>query len=647
VKGAGLPRTSRHPICRNPGRRTARARGTALICLAVAALTLPPEAQAQRDGQPRLLLQADATRVTVGEPFNVTLTLENIDRNANEAPTVPGFGELRVQSGPVQQFRTQVDSTGRMSASQSFVWQLAAPREGEFTIQPSQMTFGGRTLVSNALKITVAGATSSAMPPSLQGTPVISAQTRDNEVNKALDGKLFLLPEISTNTPYVGQPVIARYRLLRDPRLNLSNFTEQAPEIQGALVEELQHATSFRWQPLEIDGRTYQSAEMLTQAIIPTKPGDISLDSYQMGCQLILPNGRRSRGDPFGDFFNDSMFGNPFFQPGYAVQLPTPPIALKVRALPEAGKPDRFSGTVGDFTLTANVDRTQATADELLRLSVEIKGRGAIELASPPWLNGSDFEMVDTETKVEKSKTGDSIGGSKLFEFVLRAKRSGNLTLPGIAYPVFNPWTERYETLHSEPVLLTIAPGSRPLAPVPALPASGASDMPRELNELSYLKPIEALQTGPAVVWMESPALWLALPAALALCLSGWWRRRALTRRDPAQQRRQGAWKRFERRLRAARQLAGDDSRQLAGPLEAAARDCIADYFNLSAEGLTRQEIERLLRQRAMPAERVARICDLLDQCAALRYAPVAEAGAADTAGWGDEMMRLLKEGLA
>jgi hypothetical protein len=44
-----------------------------------------------------------------------------------------------------------------------------------------------------------------------------------------------------------------------------------------------------------------------------------------------------------------------------------------------------------------------------------------------------------------------------------------------------------------------------------------------------------------------------------------------------------------------------------------------------------------------MPGEKVRRFCDLLAECAAVRYAPVG-LGQGNIAEWGQEMRMLLKE---
>jgi len=111
--------------------------------------------------------------------------------------------------------------------------------------------------------------------------------------------------------------------------------------------------------------------------------------------------------------------------------------------------------------------------------------------------------------------------------------------------------------------------------------------------------------------------------------------------------RRDGAAGAMDRRLRAIHRSLGQgaDPHQVAGQVEQMARAFIADRFNLSSEGLTRPDIERLLQESAMPRDKVDRVCDLIDQCAALSYAPVGS-GADDLQTRTEQIAGILKEHL-
>jgi hypothetical protein len=652
-----------------PGRPRARVHGRAwprlapmlAVWLAGWALVLAgASARAQQGVQ--FVLQADKTRVATGESFVVTLVMQSSDPAINGVqPTAPDFGKLQMEAGPSSQINTQIVN-GQATYGRSFNWQLLAPEPGRYVIGPSEAAIGGQSYRTQPLTImaTSGGDAAGGLPPSLRGAQVASARApRDANVTKALQGKLFLAQEVSKADPYVGQPIIVGYKLYKVPGLSLSDLNDASPDVQGAVATELQHARSLDFQRVQLDGQDFDVVSMLSQAFVPTKPGELAFDGYRLNGVILLPRSRQNNtNDPFG-MLQDMMAGDPFsadpfFNRGVNFQIAAPKTRLNVRPLPEAGKPAGFAGTVGDYSIAASIDRKQAGMDDLLTLTVVLDGRGAIDMATPPVVPGDVFDVVGSSSKVVKRNDAAGIGGSKTFEFVLRARRSGKLVLPPIADAIFDPWKQSYRTLETEPIALTIAPGAarpRAAAATPAAPGgdfrAGGAQAAFDAAQLHYLKPLTQLRSERATPFMTSPWLWAMQIGALGASLGAWAWRRALTRRNPAQARRQGALRRLEKRLRAIGQRPGGgaDPRQVAADLESAARQCIADRFNLSAEGLTREQIERLLGDAAMPEERVRRACDLLDQLAALRYAP--QAAAQDSRPSGEELGRLLKEGLS
>jgi hypothetical protein len=319
---------------------------------------------------------------------------------------------------------------------------------------------------------------------------------------------------------------------------------------------------------------------------------------------------------------------------------------LNVQPLPASGQPAGFNGTVGDYIVTAQPDRTQLTTDDLVTLKVAVQGFGAIELANPPAFPNGDFELAGQDRSVEKvTGSVDQFGGTAAFELVLRPTRSGTLTIPAIRYPVFNPRRQSYETLETKPVALSVSPGARPIAtPAPPPSANGDDPAPAADQPLNYLKTITRIETRRPAPLIENPLLWLGELAFAALAGMMAWRRRRRIQLDPARIRRRNAWSQFTRRLKAAR-VSAADPQALAAAVENAARQFIADHFNCSPEGLTRQRIEALLAEAALPGEKVRECCDLLDRFAAVRYAPGA-AAADDLRGSGETLARIFREGL-
>src|SRR5690606_5333817 len=65
------------------------------------------------------------------------------------------------------------------------------------------------------------------------------------------------------------------------------------------------------------------------------------------------------------------------------VQLTSDPVSMKVRGLP-SGKPDNFSGAVGNYKLNASLSKKEVKANEAVNLEVEIVGSGNLNTLKTP-----------------------------------------------------------------------------------------------------------------------------------------------------------------------------------------------------------------------------------------------------------------------
>jgi hypothetical protein len=596
----------------------------------------------------------DQTQVGVGEPINYKLTLEYAGGEADAQPSSPDFGGLVVQGGPNQ--AQQISSiNGAVRFSLSYNWILEAPKEGRYVIGPALVQYQGKVTQSQPIMITaVTRPQTASVPAALQGAILSMARTNDRNVNQQLEGRLFLRADVSNAEPYVGEAVIITYSLYND-RIAMQSVTPQVPnDVPGAVIEELLNAQSLDYQMQDVGGRQYQVARMYRLAVIPNQAGDLTVSSY--GLAGVLQTGRRNRGDndPFGGFFND-----PFFAGGIQMQIPSPTVKMRVQALP-SGAPGDFSGTIGDYQIETSLDHEQISEDDLLTYKVNVHGRGAIDQINPPkFPAGADFEIVGQTPQVEKANKPDELGGRKIFEFVLRPKHGGKLEIPPLQYGLFNPWTKKYEQREGKSQSVLVTPGKQTAGAAPANPAagtsqpSGAAPLHGSEAQLAYLHPLgnTFLMRRPEPL-MDSPLLWLPQLLAAGGVFWAWRRDRRQQGIDTAQLRRGSAWRVFDKRLKGLQQMvrtgganSADAVQREAAALEQAVRGLIDDRFNLAPDGLTRPEIERLLLEHSMSPERVQRVCDLLDACANVRYAPTT--GTTDVRQWAEEFNGLLREGLA
>jgi hypothetical protein len=250
------------------------------------------------------------------------------------------------------------------------------------------------------------------------------------------------------------------------------------------------------------------------------KPGDFSLS-------VETPLSIKINTHSAEDTQIAARMGWPFLQSLYNgivpkdMKIASPSSRLKVLPLPTQGQPNDFSGAVGDFQVSSDIAPATVAAGDPLTLRLRISGIGNFDRVA-----ATMFDHLDHwKTYPPKSSftPGDAVGykGEKVFEQPLIAALPGEQTIPALGFSYFNPNTQHYERVQTQPVKVTIAAtlaDSSLSAPSGAQSGSGAltnqaarglrPDHARLRNYVSEITPL------------YFQASFLAIPSALALILA-------------------------------------------------------------------------------------------------------------------------------
>ena len=574
-------------------------------------------------------ISASVNRSTVapGEEFTYTVTVGSDSGGSLPKPILPSFEEFDDYYGPSTSQSVRFVN-GRMSRKLSYTMTLSTMKPGEYTIDPSTITVNGQTWKSDPVTITVTSpgktATSSGSKP--QNAPAPRASV--DGLEEYLEGNLFLKTELEKSDPYVGEPLVVSYTLYARKGLPLTSwgFEEPQPQYKNFIKEELYTAERLSFREVKLDGETFNAALVKKMVLVPAKTGKTIIDPVKLKFGIRVKRSRSNRRHPF---FNDPFFGDSFFDPfnrnTAAVSVMSSVRELDVKPLPTP-KPENFSGTVGNYRMNAKVDRTEISMDELLTLSVRMQGQGAVEgIMQPelPQLEG--FDLYETESSVDKNVSADQIGGSKIFDFVLRPTRTGDLEIPSIVTSIFNPVIGEYDTLKTDPVRVTVEKG---VAREPVLMGEGVTRKGKDIVEINA--DINYIKRGAQIEDRQSPlikkAWFLGLQMLPLLFVLGCYlimRRRLALESDLGLARRIRAGGAASKRLKAASRAfsAGKDD-EFYSELALAVRGFFGDKLNREAHGLTIEELEGLLGEKEIPEQDIRKVTELLENADAARYSP-------------------------
>ncbi len=433
------------------------------------------------------------------------------------------------------------------------------------------------------------------------------------------DSDTFVEATVNNTNPSQGDQIIYVFRYyqavdgLQLPGMLVGQPDYEAPEFSNFWAEGEIEQSSTQTQ---LNGRTYNVSELRTH-IFPTTAGTIAIEP----ARLILHG---FPGEP------DRI-------------LETLPVTIAARALPD-GAPSSFSGAIGDYRLSANVDRTSATPTEPITLQLRLTGEGNIRMAPAPVLPDlPGWRVQERANDVQIDVVDGRVQGTRTIDLLLLpGPDATSLTIPPIEYSFYNPATGIYASALSNPLALTLlnATGA-PVAAVAPSAAALAATAPQTAPDAAAVEaaqseppatPVYALMALPASLpfarsltdtsWFW--ALWILPLLALILGLVTIQRsRNAVMRKAERQRTRAGS-----DALRALHAAPVAVSAQAASAEACAHAQKVLDDFLARAlgqpvGGLTRSGRAALLAAKGVPAELVARV----EECYALaeraRYSPV------------------------
>ncbi len=302
-------------------------------------------------------------------------------------------------------------------------------------------------------------------------------------------------------------------------------------------------------------------------------------------------------------------------------------INVEVKGPPAEGRPPDFTGAIGHYEFSTVARPPRVEQGQPVTLSLVIKGDPLEGIAGPdlsryPEL-ASRFDFAHDEL------TGEIEGQARVFRRAIFPKQLGEQTVPPLTWSYFDPRTERYVSLTTDAIPLTVDP------PTSHSTAGGSSDRPpgessTTLTVLSggispnYVNPKIVLKDQSFTMGAISAVGALAAPPAFFLLMMLVSRRRMRLRTDPAFARRLRAGRTARDRVRQALS-APDAARQLDGLAEAMTR-FLSDHFALPPGELTPGDVRALLHDRAGEAM-AEEVAGFLESCDAIRFAPGASDG--------------------
>ncbi|XOF33641.1 MAG: BatD family protein [Candidatus Electrothrix sp. YB6] len=436
----------------------------ALLCCAFAA----PNAGAAADIQ--ISAELNPTEFTVGETAGLTVTVNGTISAEPERPEVDG---LRFYyRGPNQSRQISwVNGKAKVSSSVTFNFLVRADKPGDYTIGPVKVKADGKAYTTQPLKCTVlpaqnANLNATGQPqPQTGKTPQGAARPTRPDVAGQV-GFMRIMPE--AERIYSGQlvPFILKAYFRSGIRITLKS----APRFSGDdfLLHSLDEKPQQRQE--RFNGRPYTTLTW-QGSLSAVKEGTVPL-IVEMDAEALIRQQSRRRTDPFGS----SMLNDPFFDSFFGqystheVKITSPEKTITVLDLPAADRPPDFHGAIGNFSLSVAASPLDGKVGDPITLKMQITGSGNFDLVQAPALTGS--EGWKTYPAADSFAEQGSGKGKKTFEQAVIPIKQGVTAVPSLRFSYFDPSTEDYVTLTSDPIPLQLQDAVEPMKPAAQPPVS-------------------------------------------------------------------------------------------------------------------------------------------------------------------------------
>lgn len=262
-------------------------------------------------------------------------------------------------------------------------------------------------------------------------------------------GDIYVEANIDNLSPYVGQQIIYNFKLY--DAVGFTNPLYQPSDFEGFWRIDIGVVSQTTEQ---INGRRY-SVTTIATALYPTHSGSIIIQPSS----VVLP------------------------ETGFRVEqiLTANLVSLEIQNLPE-GKPSNFNGAVGQFTMSATLDRQVVNVGEPVTMTVTVSGTGNVEQLPPPAVPDYWRSTINAGNYRSQIQNGLLIG-TRDYQIIFIPASSGSQELPSITLDYFDPVSTNYKLLSTSLIPIQVSGD--------ALTSPNSSD---DYFEPSLrLKPIESL----------------------------------------------------------------------------------------------------------------------------------------------------------
>ena len=546
--------------------------------------------------------------VSVGENFRLTYTVSTRNASDFHIGTVPE--QLEVITGPyVSEQSSYQMANGHTSSSSSktYTFILCASKNGTYTISPASITANGKRMTSKPVRVKVSGsAQASSGAPRMHDDA--SGQPRLREAGTPISGKdLFIKVSANKRRVHEQEPVLLTYKVYT--LVDLTQLEGKMPDLTGFHTQEIPLPQQKSFHVERINGRPYRCVTWSQYVMYPQMTGKLEIPSITFNGTVIQQN---RNVDPFEAFFNG---GSGYIEVKRAIKAPG--LTIQVDPLPQ--RPANFSGGVGKFNISAQINKSEVKANDPITIRVVVGGVGNLKLIKQPVVNfPKDFDKYDAKVTDKTKLTQNGVEGNMIYDFLAVPRNQGRYVIPAIEFVYYDVEANAYKAIKTQSFTLDVAKGDGNVNSSVDYSELKDKDI-HPIKDGEYkVQDIKNIFYGSAAYWVVLSILFLVFVGVLII-----FRKRAIDNADVTRLKIKKANRVATKRLRYANKLMlNNEHDKFYDEVLRTLWGYVGDKLNMPVEQLSKDNISEKLAQRSVDGDTIDMFLRAVDECEFNRYAP-------------------------
>ena len=550
------------------------------------------------------------SRVEAGENFRVSfkVTTQDVDdfRSGLHSTDV-----VEVIAGPYTSSESSfqmVNGHTSSSSSITYTYTLYAAKSGVYNIPAAHARVGGKQISSRPAKVTVVGSAQGRGNNSPKMHEDDNYQPHMKAAGSAISGRdLFIKVSANKKKVYEQEPILLTYKVYT--LVDLTQLEGKMPELTGFHTQEIPLPQQKSFHIERVNGKPYRTVTWSQYVMYPQMTGKMEIPSITFKGIVVQQN--RSV-DPFEAFFNG---GSGYVEVKRNIVAPS----IKIDVLPLPHKPANFSGGVGKFNISAQLNKNELKAGDPLSLRIVVGGIGNLKLIKQPVVNfPKDWDKYDPKVTDKTKLTSNGLEGNMIYDILAVPRNQGHYTIPPVELTYYDTSLNQYKTIKTQSFEIEVAKGDGSRSSV----VDYSKDQPKDIKDIkkgeAELHSVDNFFFG-SIGYMMS----LLIPFAAFVALLVIFRKRAIDNADLVKMKGKKANKIATKRLRQANKLMlTGKTNEFYDEVLRALWGYVGDKLNMPAEKLSRENISEKLQSHNVDDNTISKFLSAIDDCEMMRFAP-------------------------